>query len=759
MAYSVERLESLATEETETLNTISLSSLSDWQSGKTSEKSTVRSIIVFKAKKNRRPSLQRSSTLASSPPYEWYNLKNIFQLRRASTFDLEEVESDEDKNRQFSVYLEQVSSNGGAGTTILYKLFMSHSKQEAALAVESLKRTLQPFADLLVIPVDLLKLLVLPQPKTLLELPDTIFDYLKSDDGGNAKYDMSAIANLHINSVSLAYHACISGKDQILRILLEMGADMFYKDHTTGDGLVHISAKYSHSCLVMVLNAVKQVCSRQQYLDFINRVNHSNLDSKRLAQPRKKHGMVKLALSEMSILSLAVYKISPEPHRKFGSGVSPLMLACYEENVKSVGILLSEGANPNVKDPSRGTTALHVAAETGNVPIMQLLLVFGAQLDNRNSDDETPLDLAEKKMYQAHENDTEECIQILEMVRLLRERSDSIWGNVKKPENAKSGKVLLSVDGGGTRMLIPAFILHFLEKRMSVVSGKPNLKISRYFNWLSGTSAGSALTLAMVYNHSTPAQVLTSVIAERDKLFSGKRIYAEEGLEDFVKGVVGDKAFIDEIKEPKVIVPTTLSNCSPPKCVLINNYQNNEDNKRRWKAWEAVRASAAAPTYFPAFEMKYVDGGLMAPNPTLATMTEALDHSDNQPLALVLSLGTGNAPSVNVDHLDAVVPRLTSLVSDIKQDLQYVSRLTELLMANLSNQDPSVSHARTWCRSMGTSFYRLSPDMTTKYALDTKEDPPMAETLFNTYIYCLENAEIIETIALQLLEHGLQHNH
>ena len=654
-----------------------------------------------------------------------------------------------------AVYLEQSPS---LGTASYRKLFESCDREESETAFKSLERTLQPFADI-EIPDDLLQLLVLPQPKTLAELPNTVFDYILQRKADNSSSDslLHYLVNVHIGGIPLTYHACSSKKaEQNLKILFQMGADVQCKDQATGNSLVHVAAMHSHSCLLVILNALKKVCNKEQYLKFINAVNHDNLDSNKLQQLSKKlkHSTVSIALEEAMIVSLAPCTILPEHSQKCAAGVTPLMLACYKEHIKSVGVLLTEGADPNKKDPLRGTTALRVAVAMHNVPIIQLLLAFDAELDCKNDEGETTLDFARKAISETEE---EGYIDILKSVHSLREKSAR---SIKKPETSQSstGIFILGVDGGGTRLLIPAFILHFLEKRMSMISNKPDLRISHYFNWLSGTSAGSALILAMIYNHSTPAQVLTSVIAERDKLFSGSRFqlgYSREGLEDFVKGVVGDTAFIDEIKEPKVIVPTTLSNCSPPKCILINNYPQNEDY-RRWKVWEAVRASAAAPTYFPAFEKKYVDGGLMVPNPTLVTMTEALQHSDNQHLAMVLSLGTGTFSSAHrsIDNSDT---NFTSFLRKINIK-DRIFRLVELLTANLSNEHTN-SYAETWCHTMGTNFYRLSPNLHAKYDLDNKEDPPMAEMLFDTYIYCLENSDILETIALQLLDHGPQHNH
>ena len=47
----------------------------------------------------------------------------------------------------------------------------------------------------------------------------------------------------------------------------------------------------------------------------------------------------------------------------------------------------------------------------------------------------------------------------------------------------------------------------------------------------------------------------------------------------------------------------------------------NYDGKNM-KCWQAARASGAAPTYFTPYQNRYLDGGLMANNPTLCTLAE-----------------------------------------------------------------------------------------------------------------------------------------
>ena len=81
--------------------------------------------------------------------------------------------------------------------------------------------------------------------------------------------------------------------------------------------------------------------------------------------------------------------------------------------------------------------------------------------------------------------------------------------------------------------------------------------------------------------------------------------------------------------------------------------------------WRAAKASGAAPSFFRP-EGNYVDGGILANNPSLALMTEitefniakkALDHEDEvfKPRIMV-SLGTGIPPVRKVSESGDYLP-------------------------------------------------------------------------------------------------------
>ena len=81
--------------------------------------------------------------------------------------------------------------------------------------------------------------------------------------------------------------------------------------------------------------------------------------------------------------------------------------------------------------------------------------------------------------------------------------------------------------------------------------------------------------------------------------------------------------------------------------------------------WKAARATGAAPSYFRAFG-RFLDGGLIANNPTLDAMTEIYEYnlaleavkreSEVEPLSLVVSIGTGAIPVSELQNVDVYRP-------------------------------------------------------------------------------------------------------
>ena len=126
------------------------------------------------------------------------------------------------------------------------------------------------------------------------------------------------------------------------------------------------------------------------------------------------------------------------------------------------------------------------------------------------------------------------------------------------------------------------------------------------------------------------------------------------------------------------MVTATMADRTPPDVKLFRNFQSAQEMlgisdyehpdlskhsspPSEQLIWRAAKASGAAPSFFRP-EGRYVDGGILANNPSLTLLTEiaeynvakkALDQDDEvvQPTVLV-SMGTGVPPVKKVNNLN-----------------------------------------------------------------------------------------------------------
>ncbi|EPB65649.1 phospholipase, patatin family, partial [Ancylostoma ceylanicum] len=132
---------------------------------------------------------------------------------------------------------------------------------------------------------------------------------------------------------------------------------------------------------------------------------------------------------------------------------------------------------------------------------------------------------------------------------------------------------LLSLDGGGIRGLVVIQMLSELEKKFGT-------DLLSSFGWLGGTSTGAILALALCQGKSI-AHCRSMYFRLKDELFCGERPYDGALLDSFLRSEFGED--------------TTLAD---------------------------ITSKNAAPTYFPPFDKKYVDGGLLANNPCPQLLTD-----------------------------------------------------------------------------------------------------------------------------------------
>jgi uncharacterized protein len=238
-------------------------------------------------------------------------------------------------------------------------------------------------------------------------------------------------------------------------------------------------------------------------------------------------------------------------------------------------------------------------------------------------------------------------------------------------------KKILALDGGGIRGILTVEILAKIEELLRQKSGRgQDFVLADYFDFFAGTSTGAIIAACLSWGMTVDRirnfylQNGTEMFDKASLLeryyrhkFDSEKLSARLREEFGVETTLGS----DKLRTLLMIVlrnastdsPWTVSNnpaakyndCTRPDCNL------------NLPLWQLVRASTAAPTYFPPEVVKigtrefiFVDGGItMYNNPSFQAFLMAtvepfnLNWPAGQDRMLVVSVGTGTSPDANAD--------------------------------------------------------------------------------------------------------------
>ena len=227
---------------------------------------------------------------------------------------------------------------------------------------------------------------------------------------------------------------------------------------------------------------------------------------------------------------------------------------------------------------------------------------------------------------------------------------------------------ILSIDGGGIRGIIPARVLYSLEEEAIKKDG-PNARLCDYFDLVCGTSTGGIIAIGIALG-MTAKEILNLYKENAKKIFPSKSIikailtdkpfYAREALENLLADNFNKQDYHNN--------QTRIYHCKTRLCipaydldkgeahVFKTDHLHNITKDCHMPVVKVALATAAAPVYFSPYSFNYtemnsvnecsyinnVDGGVLANNPALIGLTEAVYCLDI-PLENieVLSLGTG----------------------------------------------------------------------------------------------------------------------
>ena len=231
-------------------------------------------------------------------------------------------------------------------------------------------------------------------------------------------------------------------------------------------------------------------------------------------------------------------------------------------------------------------------------------------------------------------------------------------------------KRLLSLDGGGIRGIIAAEVLNKIEKILLTHNSHWQC-LGDYFDFIGGTSTGSFLAAGLASGMKVK-DLLNFYIEKGDQIFKQRWMckipiigrlwtkFKSEPLEGNLQ-----KFFLDsssnsllfgssELKTRLMIVSKNAT--SGETWFFVNDKKNKFFEKNAdLPVWQIIRASSAAPTYFPPCTLQtengpneFIDGGLSPyNNPAFQLFLEAtwpeygISWTPGKNNMLLISVGTG----------------------------------------------------------------------------------------------------------------------
>ncbi|XP_059189074.1 85/88 kDa calcium-independent phospholipase A2 isoform X2 [Centropristis striata] len=479
------------------------------------------------------------------------------------------------------------------------------------------------------------------------------------------------------------------------------------------------------------------------------------------------------------------------------TGESALHILTKKGRFEAAMVLLTHGANANLKGQD-GNTALHLAMKMDHMELIKALIVFGADVEIHNDLGETPGLIAARTSKGPNRKILLDMLCSVGVQRCLPPSPDSPppFSNKVKPagigfeeimyagaaisamsrgtsevdglkmEQRKMDR-LLCLDGGGIKGLVLIQMLIALEKE----AGRPTREL---FDWVAGTSTGGILALAIIHGKSME-YLRCLYFRMKEQVFRGSRPYESAPLEDFLKKEFGENTKMTDVRYPRVMVTSVLADRHPGELHIFRNYDRPSVRReppyattatfkpltipQEQLVWRAARSSGAAPTYFRPMG-RFLDGGLLANNPTLDAMSEihqynkalkAEGHGNQMKrLGIVVSLGTGKPPQVVVSSVDVFRP---SNPLELAKSFVGAKELGKMLVDCCTDSDGcAVDRAAAWCEMIDTIYHRLSPQLTQEVMLDEVSDAVLVDMLWETQMYLYEKRETLQSLAKVLLD-------
>jgi hypothetical protein len=347
----------------------------------------------------------------------------------------------------------------------------------------------------------------------------------------------------------------------------------------------------------------------------------------------------------------------------------------------------------------------------------------------------------------------------------MAETKKPSWGHLEKRFGEKTEgtpRKLLALDGGGIRGVLTLQVLIRMEEILRERSGQGDaFRLCNYFDYVGGTSTGAIIAAGISIGMSAK-ELSDFYIATGPKMFAKafilerlSHLYKKEPLTEELKKTYGQKTDLssNKLKCLLLVVTRNVSTDSPwpisSNPFAKYNHPALRDCNLQIPLWQLVRASTAAPVFFPPEVLQwdpkdastsflFEDGGLTPynnPGFLIARMATQepynLNWKTGENRLLVMSVGTGSAPKLKSD------------MSGKNAFSNLVSFPGALMYGAQIDQDIN-------CRAVGRCVHGAPIDSELGDLIPRRgEGPerkpvPLSEDLGRAFLYARYNAELSE---------------
>ncbi|MEQ6342071.1 MAG: patatin-like phospholipase family protein [Gammaproteobacteria bacterium] len=275
---------------------------------------------------------------------------------------------------------------------------------------------------------------------------------------------------------------------------------------------------------------------------------------------------------------------------------------------------------------------------------------------------------------------------------------------LKKRIQTPGPKKILALDGGGIRGMMTVEVLAEIENMLRQKLGRgDDFVLADYFDFVAGTSTG-AIIAACISLGMKVSDIRSFYISSGTDMFDKASLlkrfrykFEDDKLATKMQEVFGKDTALgsDKLKTVLMMVMRNATTDSPwpvsNNPYAKYNQPERKDCNLKLPLWQLVRASTAAPVYFPPevvtfdpgtqneYQFVFVDGGITTyNNPAFQAFLMAtvepykMGWSAGEDKMLVVSIGTGTSPQANAD-LDPNEMNLLYNAGSIPSALMYAA--------------------------------------------------------------------------------------